>query len=402
MSTLGVRIQEGRKAAGLSQEALGEKLQVSRQAVSKWESDAAIPELDKLIAMSRIFGVTIEQLLGIQREEAAEEKAENAGEWSERELRALETIAARYATVQAQPAKKLPRYLLRGAALLVILALCIQVQNLNGQYQSLQNQMDSVQTNLTNQIIQMSTQISNILEEKNSILENCDVQIEQVDAKRQEITISVIALPKEQEVSASAQMTAVLSDGRHFAQEAEATAQGFTVSQWCLPMDSEIRIGIQLTQGSSVQNRYVWTLYAAPEEFRPVVSAFWGATAYQQKHEVRMEDLSLHISMDQNLLSPWELKSVDLCLCQNHQKEPETVLPVTEAVQLWQETGAVGMDSMTDYHMTFTLEDQDTMTCLVRVKDNWGQTTDQVLNEFFIDQNGNIDTRDSSWMPSGT
>ena len=166
MSTLGVRIQEGRKAAGLSQEALGEKLQVSRQAVSKWESDAAIPELDKLIAMSRIFGVTIDQLLGIQREEAAEEKAENAGEWSERELKALETIAARYATVQAQPAKKLPRYLLRGAALLVILALCIQVQNLNGQYQSLQNQMDSVQTNLTNQIIQMSTQISNILEDR--------------------------------------------------------------------------------------------------------------------------------------------------------------------------------------------------------------------------------------------
>ena len=63
MSTLGVRIQEGRKAAGLSQEALGEKLQVSRQAVSKWESDAAIPELDKLITMSRIFGVTIDQLL---------------------------------------------------------------------------------------------------------------------------------------------------------------------------------------------------------------------------------------------------------------------------------------------------------------------------------------------------
>ena len=58
---------------------------------------------------------------------------------------------------------------------------------------------------------------------------------------------------------------------------------------------------------------------------------------------------------------------------------------------------------MTDYHMTFTLEDQDTMTCLVRVTDNWGQTIDQVLNEFFIDQNGNIDTRDSSWTPpSGT
>ena len=51
--TLGRRIQEARKAAGLSQESLGERLGVSRQAVSKWEADAAVPELENLIAMSR-------------------------------------------------------------------------------------------------------------------------------------------------------------------------------------------------------------------------------------------------------------------------------------------------------------------------------------------------------------
>ena len=49
--TLGRRIQEARKAAGLSQESLGERLGVSRQAVSKWEADAAVPELENLIAM---------------------------------------------------------------------------------------------------------------------------------------------------------------------------------------------------------------------------------------------------------------------------------------------------------------------------------------------------------------
>ena len=66
--TLGQRIQAGRKAAHLSQEALGEQLQVSRQAVSKWESDATIPELENLIAMSRIFGVSVGQLLGVESE----------------------------------------------------------------------------------------------------------------------------------------------------------------------------------------------------------------------------------------------------------------------------------------------------------------------------------------------
>ena len=61
--TLGEQIQSLRKAAGLSQEELGDKLGVARQSVSKWESDTTIPELDKLIAMSRLFGVTIGALL---------------------------------------------------------------------------------------------------------------------------------------------------------------------------------------------------------------------------------------------------------------------------------------------------------------------------------------------------
>ena len=80
--TLGRRIQEARKAAGLSQESLGERLGVSRQAVSKWEADAAVPELENLIAMSRIFGVTIGALLGVEPETAEEPSAEEAPEAS--------------------------------------------------------------------------------------------------------------------------------------------------------------------------------------------------------------------------------------------------------------------------------------------------------------------------------
>ena len=62
--TLGQRIQKLRKGAGLTQEQLAERMGVTRQAVSKWESDGGVPELDTLIAMSRLFHVTIGQLLG--------------------------------------------------------------------------------------------------------------------------------------------------------------------------------------------------------------------------------------------------------------------------------------------------------------------------------------------------
>lgn len=64
--TLGQRIQELRKGLGLSQEALGERMGVSRQAISKWEGDQTIPELDKLIALSSLFDLTVGQLLGVE------------------------------------------------------------------------------------------------------------------------------------------------------------------------------------------------------------------------------------------------------------------------------------------------------------------------------------------------
>ena len=47
------KLYELRRAAGLSQEELAERLNVSRQAVSKWESGAAQPELSKLVELSR-------------------------------------------------------------------------------------------------------------------------------------------------------------------------------------------------------------------------------------------------------------------------------------------------------------------------------------------------------------
>ena len=70
--TLGQNIQALRHTVGLSQEGLGEKLWVSRQAISKWEADGAVPEVDKLIALSRLFEVNLHDLLqveGTSREE---------------------------------------------------------------------------------------------------------------------------------------------------------------------------------------------------------------------------------------------------------------------------------------------------------------------------------------------
>ncbi|MDT9606010.1 helix-turn-helix transcriptional regulator [Lactobacillus johnsonii] len=60
---LGQKITELRKKNNLSQEALAEKMNISRQAVSKWESDQSIPDIEKIVNLSELFGVTTDYLL---------------------------------------------------------------------------------------------------------------------------------------------------------------------------------------------------------------------------------------------------------------------------------------------------------------------------------------------------
>lgn len=61
--TIADRIQSLRKAKGISQEELADQIGVSRQAISKWESEQSCPELDKIILLSDYFSVTTDYLL---------------------------------------------------------------------------------------------------------------------------------------------------------------------------------------------------------------------------------------------------------------------------------------------------------------------------------------------------
>ena len=60
-----------RKKAGWSQEELAEQLDVTRQSVSKWEGAQSVPDMDKVVQMSRLFGVTTDYLLKDEIEEQA-------------------------------------------------------------------------------------------------------------------------------------------------------------------------------------------------------------------------------------------------------------------------------------------------------------------------------------------
>lgn len=158
--TMGQRIAARRKLLNLSQEALAERLDISRQAISKWESDAAIPEIDKLIALSKLYNVSVGWLLGVEAEEAPV-----SDELSEAQLKMVEEIVRQY---HAKPSGN--RLFWSFAMVLVgvigIVTLCIasfiyspstqdysnQISNLEANFSSIQTQIHNMDTLLHEQI----------------------------------------------------------------------------------------------------------------------------------------------------------------------------------------------------------------------------------------------------------
>ena len=68
--TIGKRIAQLRKEKGLTQEELSQKMEVSAQAVSKWENDQTCPDIASLPKLAKILGVTVDELLSGKEENA--------------------------------------------------------------------------------------------------------------------------------------------------------------------------------------------------------------------------------------------------------------------------------------------------------------------------------------------
>lgn len=158
--TLGQKIAARRKLICLSQEALAEQLEVSRQAVSKWESDITIPEIDKLIALSKLFQVNIGWLLGTESEPATPTG------FTDDQLKTIEELLGRY----QRPRRSILLKLLAGfaaiATIVLIFVYCnrqmvilssnnndlqLRIDGLTADNKLLQEQLDNVHQMLNSQ-----------------------------------------------------------------------------------------------------------------------------------------------------------------------------------------------------------------------------------------------------------
>lgn len=197
--TIGQRIAQKRKELALSQEALGDQLGVSRQSIYKWESDTALPEIDKLIALSRLYGVSVGWLLGV--EDLPEPPGEAAGTeaaLTEQQLRMVEEIASRYIAAQPKPRKR-RRWPFVAAGLilcLVLFHLFDRLGRMDDQYADLQNSVYRVESSVNGQIGSLSSRVEEILKAQNSLVADYHVELVGVWPENKTAAFSAYAVPK--------------------------------------------------------------------------------------------------------------------------------------------------------------------------------------------------------------
>ena len=380
--TLGQRIQELRKQQGLSQESLGEKLGVSRQAVSKWEGDNGIPELDTLIAMSRLFDVTVGQLLGV------EEPPAQQGDTMNEDL--VEEVLRRYAEqIRQNPGENpitVPWKWLSVAALAVaavVIVLFSMIGSLRNTVKYLRSDLSSLQVQMSNQQNALSGQIRNtlydILAEEEELLSTFQWTIADLDLEGQTATLLLEATMKEYRVGSQLQFCAkwLKADGSTETTVGEWSEGPEFQSEITLPMNhgTDVSIRVRDQEGNIQEQLLHEPIYGLnPDYFHlqayDLLQPF--AITVSGRGHVGMTSKGEHAYVQ--VFSGWpeyirpEKAVLIACLNQTEIfRETLTIEPSEKEHQLFS-------CSIRDLYYDLTMKDGDVLTVQLVVTDNLGRT----------------------------
>ena len=198
---LGEKLQSLRKEKGLSQEELAEKLNVSRQAVSKWESGIALPEVSKIVELATLFQISINDLLGVEtapaEEETKEEKetksqnptVEFPDSFSEKQLSAINQIVAAHTVKKKVSKKAVVFWSIAGALLLVFVW-----KTVSGRFENLEMRVDTLNNNTNNlsyEVNRIPLRIEEALIEQESPLSDVKMEYRVISSKEAYLDLSM-------------------------------------------------------------------------------------------------------------------------------------------------------------------------------------------------------------------
>ena len=305
---LGRKIQELRRGQGLSQERLAEQMAVSRQAISKWESGGAIPEVDKLIQLAQLFGVTVDDLLGIaprpepqgapMEGEGPPEPPEENGETQpppslEERLRALEGMVSALMAErqQGRQQKKWTMYLPLAVTIpALVLTVCLSAYHAGRIQWQLRNlQVDL--SRLNNEVINLKykdTPLRDPAPEEEAaagLLADWDISFQDYDLEAQTISFRLSATPKSLREGVTGEFILARKDGPAVSLPAEAVAGAMFQAAADIPWEGETTVSLSLLDGETGERNLclLGTLRSPGDNLRLHTTALYnGSTSFPE------------------------------------------------------------------------------------------------------------------------
>ena len=272
---IGKGIAEKRKQAGLSQEELAKRLGLTRQAISRWESGAALPTVDNLVELARVLEVSVDELLQLTREE------KQAGLSAESVGLLLDEQAGR----QEKRMKRLT-WALAAAAGVLVLGIVVSALISHRQVRRLETSMQSRIGSLNAEVSRMSGRISSevagavedALASGRSELADKGERGMEYDPKTQTVNVQVYAYPIKLEKQTGAQFYAVCS-GEKITVPAVQVESGFEATL-PIPVSEETDyfsadVYLIWTQDGQTLTEKVCSISRYMDEIRPSINAYW-------------------------------------------------------------------------------------------------------------------------------
>lgn len=286
------KLYELRRASGMSQEELAEKLGVSRQAVSKWESGATQPELSKLIELSKLYSVSVDELLSLEHAKPEQDAAESPVQ-SNAEKAPAEKLSFRDFCIQHK--KIIGGAAVAAVALAALIAVGAHYNNrintLSTQVNDLRSQLYNVQNNLSNQIAGISNNVSDILARESSLISQYSYEVKSVNLKKQECTLAFSLLPKTISEDTIVNIGVIDHgnssplDSYRPGYSADLTQDGFGYlhGSVTVPLSDELGVNVNFMTNGETQSQELDTISNLKSQYQPQLKSFLAPISYERQ-----------------------------------------------------------------------------------------------------------------------
>lgn len=286
------KLYELRRASGMSQEELAEKLGVSRQAVSKWESGATQPELSKLIELSKLYSVSVDELLSLEHAKPEQDAAESPVQ-SNAEKAPAEKLSFRDFCIQHK--KIIGGAAVAAMALAALIAVGVHYNNrinsLSMQVNDLRSQLYNVQNNLSNQIAGISNNVSDILARESSLISQYSYEVKSVNLKKQECTLAFSLLPKTISENTIVNIGVIDHgnssplDSYRPGYSADLTQDGFGYlhGSVTVPLSDELGVNVNFMTNGETQSQELDTISNLKSQYQPQLKSFLSPISYERQ-----------------------------------------------------------------------------------------------------------------------